>query len=181
MQLQTEVALIEAILFLESDPVETGRLIRISKLSRTAVVKALSQLEELYREDTRGIELVCIGDSWQLAPKRLLWQQLKERYGKRGMKKLSKAAMETLTIIAYRQPITRNEIEVIRGVSSDPMIKLLLTQKLIKEVGRKNVLGKPVQYGTTLNFLKVVRLSSIAELPKLDEIEQSRFDLRKDN
>lgn len=85
--------------------------------------------------------------------------------------------METLSIIAYSQPITRSEIENIRGVSSDNMIRILIQKELIKEVGKKDVPGKPAQLGTTREFLKMFRLKSIADLPKLDEIEQERFEL----
>ena len=87
--------------------------------------------------------------------------------------------METLSIIAYSQPITRSEIEQIRGVSADNMIRLLLDRELIKEVGKKDVPGKPVQYGTTKEFLKFFRLNTIADLPKLDETESERFELAR--
>jgi segregation and condensation protein B len=85
--------------------------------------------------------------------------------------------METLSIIAYSQFITRTEIEAIRGVSADNMIHLLMERELIREVGKKDVPGKPVQYGTTKEFLKLFRLGSIADLPKLSEREKDRFEL----
>ncbi|MCX8013569.1 MAG: SMC-Scp complex subunit ScpB, partial [Rectinema sp.] len=82
---------------------------------------------------------------------------------------------ETLAIIAYSQPITRAEIEAIRGVNVDAMIRLLLSRNLIQEVGKRDAPGKPMQYGTTQEFLKYFRLDSIADLPRLDEIEDARF------
>lgn len=85
--------------------------------------------------------------------------------------------METLSIIAYSQPITRGEIESLRGVSADNMIRQLLERNLIKEVGRKDAPGRPSQFGTTREFLQHFGLESIADLPKLDEIEQERFSL----
>jgi segregation and condensation protein B len=85
--------------------------------------------------------------------------------------------METLSIIAYSQPITRSEIESIRGVQADTMIRLLLEKELIRETGKKDVPGKPVQFGTTREFLKLFRLESIADLPKLNESEAERFEL----
>jgi segregation and condensation protein B len=85
--------------------------------------------------------------------------------------------METLSIIAYSQPVTRSEIEAIRGVSADNMIRLLLEKELIREAGKKDVPGKPAQYGTTKEFLKLFRLNSIADLPKLSESELDRFEL----
>ena len=93
--------------------------------------------------------------------------------------RLSKAAMETLSIIAYSQPITRSEIEAIRGVSADNMIRLLVERNFIREVGKKDIPGKPVQFGTTKEFLKFFRLNSIADLPKLDETESERFELAR--
>jgi segregation and condensation protein B len=101
---------------------------------------------------------------------------LRERYGRRYESRLSRAAMETLSIIAYSQPITRQEIESIRGVSADAMIKLLAARDMIREVGRKEAPGRPVQYGTTKEFLKLFRLASIADLPKMDELDQERFE-----
>jgi segregation and condensation protein B len=85
--------------------------------------------------------------------------------------------METLSIIAYSQPVTRSEIEDIRGVQADSMIRLLLERNLIREMGKKDVPGKPSQYGTTREFLMLFHLESIADLPKLDENEADRFEL----
>ena len=87
--------------------------------------------------------------------------------------------METLSIIAYSQPITRAEIEQIRGVSADNMIRMLIERNLIKETGRKDVPGKPVQFGTTKEFLKFFRLNSIADLPQLEKTEVERFELAR--
>jgi segregation and condensation protein B len=123
------------------------------------------------------VELSRIGGGIMISPKREYWDNLKERYGKKNESKLSKAALETLSIVAYSQPITRAEIESIRGVSADNMIRLLLEKNLIREVGKKDIPGKPVQYGTTREFLKFFRLESIADLPKLSESETDRFEL----
>jgi segregation and condensation protein B len=90
-----------------------------------------------------GLELVQVGGGWILAPKRELWIGLKDRYGKKNEQKLSRAAMETLSIIAYSQPITRAEIEAIRGVSADNMIRFLVEKEFIKEVGKKGCTRKP--------------------------------------
>ena len=116
---------------------------------------------------------------WVLTPKKDLWDFLKERYGKKNEGKLSRSALETLSIIAYSQPITRAEIEAIRGVSADNMVRLLMERNLIKETGKKDIPGKPIQYGTTKEFLKFFRLNSISDLPKLDETESERFELAR--
>ena len=116
-----------------------------------------------------------LGGGYIFAPKKDLWEFLKARYGKKNENRLSRAALETLSIIAYSQPITRGEIENIRGVAADNMIRLLLSRTLIREAGKKDAPGKPIQYGTTREFLKLFRLASIADLPKLEEGDRERF------
>jgi segregation and condensation protein B len=170
-------ALIEAILYLETDPMDYTALVRISGLSKDRVHKAVELLEEKYKKDDSGIELTHIGGGVMISPKKEFWDNLKERYGKKNDVRFSKAALETLSIIAYSQPVTRSEVEAIRGVQADTMIRLLLEKSLIREMGKKDVPGKPIQYGTTKEFLRFFRLESIAELPKLNENEASRFEL----
>jgi segregation and condensation protein B len=176
MELTKEAALIEAVLLLENDPVELRKLAGITGLSEEAVTEALAVLRSALEADGHGLEIVEIGGGFSFAPTKALWEQLRERYGKSAENRLSKAALETLAIIAYSQPITRAEIESIRGVSADGMIKLLASRNFIREVGKKDVPGKPVQYGTTREFLKAFRLSTIADLPKLDGLERERFE-----
>jgi segregation and condensation protein B len=176
--LDKQVALIEAILFLEADAVSEAFLVKTSGLSKPEVQQALTQLKEIYGKNEHGIELISLAGGYMFTPKKQLWEMLKTRYGKKAEARLSRAAMETLAIIAYSQPITRSEIESVRGVSSDAMIKLLLTREFIKEVGKKDVPGKPLQYGTTKDFLRHFNLDSISDLPKLNEVERRRFELR---
>jgi segregation and condensation protein B len=178
-KMEKETALIEAILYLETEPVDEAALIRISGLSKEVVDQVIDILNDRYSSDDHGVELIQISGGWTLSPKKELWESLKDRYGKKNDNRLSRAAMETLSIIAYSQPITRSEIEAIRGVSADNMIRLLVERNLVKEVGKKDIPGKPVQFGTTKDFLKVFRLNSIADLPKLDENESDRFELAR--
>jgi segregation and condensation protein B len=177
VRLEKEAALVETVLFLESEPLDEGSLARITGLSRDVVERALEILVEDYSSPNRGLEPLRSGGGWILAPKAELWDCLKERYGKKNEGRLSRAAIETLSIIAYSQPITRSEVEAIRGVSADGMVRFLLEKEFIKEVGKKEAPGRPVQYGTTKEFLKYFRLGSIADLPKLDELERERFGL----
>lgn len=179
MEFEKESALIEAILFLESEPVTEKSLSAISELSEEVVRKSLEVLKEKHKSDASGIELEMITGGWALIPKKEIWNVLKERYGNKNEGKLSRSAMETLSIIAYSQPVTRAEIESIRGVSADNMIRLLMERNLIKEVDKKDIPGKPSLYGTTKEFLKFFRLNSIADLPKLDEAEEERFELAR--
>ena len=172
-----EAAVVEAVLLLEVEPIEEASIARITGLDKAAVDGALAVLVERYSEDVFGIEPSRIAGGWSFAPKERLWSVLKQRYGRQREDRLSRAALETLSIIAYSQPLTRTEIENIRGVGAEGMIRALKDKDLIKEVGRKDTPGRPVLYGTTKEFLKIFRLESIAELPKLDELDEKRFAL----
>jgi segregation and condensation protein B len=171
-----ETALIEAILYLETEPLNEAAISRISGFAKETVELALEELENRYSSEESGVEISRIGGGIIISPKKEHWETLKERYGKKNEGRLSRAAMETLSIIAYSQPITRSEIEAIRGVQADNMIHLLLEKELVKETGKKDVPGKPTQYGTTKEFLTLFRLESIADLPKLGEREAERFE-----
>ena len=175
--LDKETALVEVILFLESEPVNEAALSRISGLSPEIIKEALVRLDEKFARGDSGMELSRSAAGVMICPKREYWENLKDRYGKKNEGKISRAAMETLSIIAYRQPVTRAEIKGIRGVSPDNMIHLLLEKDLIRKAGRKDVPGAPVQYGTTKEFLKIFGLASIADLPKLSESDRDRFEL----
>ncbi|MDH7483132.1 MAG: SMC-Scp complex subunit ScpB [Spirochaetales bacterium] len=171
----TAAALVSAILLLEHEPVDIAKLSRISALAEEDIALALQRLQAEYEQPVHGFRLMQHAGGWMLTPKLELWEKLKEHYGKKNDLRLSKAAMETLAIIAYSQPVTRAEIEAIRGVNVDGMIRLLLTRGLIAEVGKRESPGRPMQYGTTQEFLKYFRLNSLEDLPQLDEIEQARF------
>ncbi len=179
LNLEKEAALLETIFYLEAEAQTVADLAKISSLSKEVVEMALAQLKEYYMASNRGVELNEIGGGWQLVPKQEYWDLLKDKYGKKNDQKLSRAAMETLSIIAYSQPITRAEIEAIRGVSADNMIRLLFEKQLIKELGKKDAPGKPIQYGTSREFLKYFKLGSIADLPRLNELDEERFGLEE--
>ena len=178
--LQKETALIETILYMESEPLDEAALGRISGLSKDIIMEALERLGERYALADSGVELSRIGGGVMISPKKEYWESLKDRYGKKNEGRISRAAMETLSIIAYSQPITKAEIKGYRGVTPDNMLHLLLEKGLIREVGKKDIPGKPVQYGTTKEFLKQFRLNSIADLPKLNAVDVDRFELDGD-
>lgn len=175
MDFKIEAALVEAVLLLEVEPLDESSLARYTELNKEAVKKALEVLVKRYSADDYGISPMKIAGGWAFAPKERLWNSLKERYGRRRDERLSRAALETLSIIAYSQPLTKAEIENIRGVGADGMIRILKEKNLIGEIGRKDSPGRPVLYGTTQEFLKIFRLESIADLPRLDEHEQKKF------
>jgi len=174
-----EMALIEAILYLEGEPIALQAISEASGLSNEIVESALEKLQEEYSKESSGINISMQAGGYLIVPKKELWGHLKARYGKKNEARLSRSAMETLSIIAYSQPVTRVDIEAIRGVSADNMIRLLLEKGLIKEVGKKDVPGKPTMYGTTKEFLKIFNLNSISDLPKLSDEEKERFELAR--
>lgn len=176
MQAEHQAGLVECVLFLENEPLDIDSLMRATGLGRREVVDALARLREEYAGSLHGLELVELAGGYTFSPRPTYWEFLKGRYGKRNEARLSRAALETLSIIAYSQPITRQEIEAIRGVSADGMIKLLLARQVIREVGKRDAPGRPIQYGTTKEFLKMFRLSSIADLPKMDELDREKFE-----
>lgn len=177
MEWSREASIVEAVLFLEGDPVDESSIAKITGLSRDVVDAALETLREHYAREEHGIAPGRLADGWVLMPKEEIFPAVKDRYGRRRDDRLSRAALETLSIIAYSQPLTKAEIENIRGVGAEGMVKLLREKGLIREVGRKDTPGRPALYGTTKDFLKIFRLESIADLPKLDELERERFAL----
>lgn len=179
MDFSKETALCETILFLESEPLTVKVLSNKAQLSEEVVEKCLEKLKEKYSAEDSGVELSMVTGGWCITPKKEYWEVLKEFYGSKRDGRLSKSAMETLAIIAYSQPITRAEVEQLRGVGVDNMIRLLIERNLIKEVGKKEVPGRPTLFGTTKEFLKLFHLNSISELPKLDEDDEKRFELAR--
>ena len=175
--IEKETALVEAVLYMEGDPIDEGAIAKICGFSKETVQAALENLSERYTTSGCALELSRIGGGVVISVKREFWDNLKERYGKKNEAKISRAAMETLAIVAYSQPVTRAEIEKIRGVSADNMIRLLLEKNLVRETGKKDIPGRPVLYGTTKEFLKIFHLNSIAELPKLTESDIEKFEL----
>ena len=175
--IEKDTALVEAVLLMEGEAVDEGAIARISGLSREAVAAALEKLTERYTSSDCGLELSRVGGGIMISAKREYWDKLKERYGKKSEARISRAAMETLAIVAYSQPVTRAEIEKIRGVSADNMIRLLLEKGFVREAGKKDIPGRPVLYGTTKEFLKQFHLNSIADLPKLNEADIEKFEL----
>lgn len=179
MELEKETAIVGAALFMESESASEKYLARVTGLSEEDVHKCIENLTDALSAPYCGVELRMITGGWALVPKTDVWQSLREHYGAKSSGRLSRSARDTLSIIAYSQPVTRAEIESLRGVNCDAMIHLLIERGLVKEVGKKDVPGKPVQFGTTREFLKYFHLNSIADLPKLDEDESERFELAR--
>ena len=157
---------IEAILFAAAEPLDVDTIEqKITK--KTNVLKALEKLQVYYSK--RGINLVCISNKWSFRTSENLSGLMSEQ--KTVEKKLSKAAIETLSIIVYHQPVTRAEIEEIRGVAfGTNTLEILMELNWVRTQGRKDVPGKPIQYGTTEEFLSHFNLQKLSDLPTIDEL-----------
>jgi segregation and condensation protein B len=173
--LSREARLVETILFLENEPVGMERLAKMTSMDDNALEGALSELKEHFLLFMHGMELSDKNGRYQFLPSSDLHDELKACYGKKVDRRLSRAALETLSIIAYSQPITRREIDNLRGVTSDTIVRLLRDREYIKVIGRKDVPGHPCLYGTSRKFLLEFNLQSISDLPRLSMIDEQRF------
>lgn len=181
MEINQLKATIEAILFAAGRPVTKKEFILNLELSEEALENILSNMQEEYKEEKRGIEIVKINDSYQLCTKKDLYESIYQILDKRNRPNLSNAALETLAIIAYNPQITRAEIESIRGVSADACVYKLLEYGLIEEAGKIDLPGKPMSYQTTNEFLRMFGYDSLEQLPelpryKIDENQQIVID-----
>ena len=157
---------VEAIIFAALEPLDIDTI--VSKISKKIdVLKTLEKLQIEY--STRGINLVCISKRWSFRTSENLSNLMSQE--KTVEKKLSRAAIETLAIIVYHQPVTRAEIEEIRGVAfGTNTLDILMELNWVKPLGRKDVPGKPIQYGTTIDFLSHFSLQKLSDLPTIDEL-----------
>ena len=166
---------IEAVLFVADRPVSVQELSRLLVVSNDAVEDALAWLEQSYAD--RGLSLQRRGEELQLVSHPLTAPIVQRFLGLEMSAKLSAAALETLAIVAYRQPITKGQIEQIRGVNPDYAVTNLVTRGLIEEVGRQNSVGRPILYGTTFEFLRAFGLRSLADLPEMGDLSVLAPDL----
>jgi segregation and condensation protein B len=163
--------LLEAALFSAAHPLGIDELKMLEPASSADEIRAaLDELRETYQGGGHGIELVELGEGFQIVTRREFAEQIMLAQITQRPRKLSAAAMETLAIVAYRQPVTRAEIEDIRGVAADGVLRLLQDRGLIDVVGRSEGLGRPLQYGTTPAFLELLGLRDLAELPRAEEL-----------
>lgn len=165
-------AIVEALVFASDVPLTVDRLKDVlGEVDRKAIQEVLQDIELEYRQRTGALCLMDVAGGYQFRTKTDYAPWIRKLRGIRPVP-LSPAAMETLSVVAYRQPVTRQEVEKIRGVDVSGSLKGLLEKKLIRIVGRKNVPGKPIMYGTTKRFLEVFDLKDLSELPTLREITE---------
>ena len=181
MDIEKIKGIIEAIFFAAGREVTKNELVLALEISEDDLEKIISNMQEEYKLENRGIEIIKLDNSYQLCTKKDLYQYIYPVLDKRSKPNLSGAALETLSIIAYNPKITRAEIEDIRGVSADACVYKLLEYGLIEEAGKLDLPGKPMSYKTTTEFLKMFGYSSLEDLPelpryKLDENKQIVID-----
>ncbi len=166
-------AILEAILFVSPEPVPVARLVSIlGTVSKAEVVQALGILTHDLDQDGRGIQLVQVAGGYRLVTKQEYGPWLKRMDKAKAAQKLSRSALESLAIIAYKQPLVRSEIEEIRGVETSGVLRTLCERKLVRIVGRKDVPGRPIMYGTTKFFLEHFGLQDLSQLPPLREFKE---------
>lgn len=169
----TMESVIEAVLFASDEPLSARRLAEIADVAGVKELRGhIDSLNEKYRVNNNAFRIEQIAGGYQMLTLSTYNQWLRKLLRARDDSKLSQAALETLAIIAYKQPIIRADVEAIRGVGCGEMIRSLMYKGLVKIVGKAEVLGRPLLYGTTKKFLEVFGLNSLKDLPKTEELKQ---------
>jgi segregation and condensation protein B len=171
--------LVEAILFGADGPLRLERLAEVLEVERGVAAAAVQALAAEYEAQPRGFFLQEVAGGYQLRTRPEYAEHLR-RLGRTRPFKFSRPALETVAIIAYRQPVTRTEIEYLRGVDSGSVLKTLLDRHLVRILGKKDVPGKPAIYGTTREFLELFGLPDLAALPTLKEFSELAADAAGD-
>jgi len=177
---------IEGILFAAGEPVKTAKLAAVLEIETSAVEEAVRLLKYEYDTQERGLMIIDIDEGYQICSRPEYYNYIQIILGEQRRQALSNAAMEALAIIAYKQPVTRGQVEYIRGVNSDSAVNRLVERGLIEECGHLDAPGRPNLYRTTQNFLRCFGLSTPKDLPELDlsklspEYEQISLQMDED-
>ena len=173
MVLDNTKAVIEALLFVCDKPLAIEQIRNVlDNLNPQEIRKLLEEMQVDYEQENRGVRIAEIAGGFQLVTPVNLAPFLKKLYKTRHIERISGPALETLAIIAYKQPVTKSEIEMLRNVNVDGVVSSLSEKELIRVVGRKNAPGRPRVYGTTRQFLERFGLKSLEELPKIEEFSK---------
>ncbi|RNC28740.1 MAG: Segregation and condensation protein B [Candidatus Dichloromethanomonas elyunquensis] len=172
---ETEIAALEALLFMAKEPLQVHKLAEILEISSDNVIELAEVLKERYASPSSGFILIELKNGYRLGTKPEIARYIEVLY-KQPSQMLSNAALEVLSIVAYKQPITRGEIDFIRGVQSDRAIATLAEKGLVREIGRKDGPGRPILYGTTEEFLIHFGIKSLHELPELGEFKDTETE-----
>ncbi|MBQ2120298.1 MAG: SMC-Scp complex subunit ScpB [Peptococcaceae bacterium] len=158
-------ATVESLLFITNEPLTSSQIAELAEIEEDDVLDVLDWLQEDYSDASKGIGVMKLGDGYIMAIKQDYLPYVEKLY-RPQMSTLSMAALETLAIIAYKQPVTRGEVELIRGVKADKIVQNLIAKELIEEKGRKDAPGRPILYGTTRKFLQYFNIESLDQLPE---------------
>ena len=162
------MGVVESILFVSGDPINAREIGRILELDVRMVRKLMKKMIDCYQFERRGLQIVTVNDTYQLATRPEYSEYIERYVGQGRTQSLSQAGLETLAIIAYQQPVTKADIEGIRGVKCDYIVNTLVNRDFIHEVARMDTPGRPILYGTTDLFLRSFGLTTLEELPPLE-------------
>ncbi|HZK33539.1 MAG TPA: SMC-Scp complex subunit ScpB [Tissierellaceae bacterium] len=174
-------SIIEALLFTWGDPLESKDIAYILEMDQDEIDKLIEEMIDEFDYNRRGLKIIKVKESYQLATRPNHFEWLKKLLTPRTSKTLSSAALETLSIIAYRQPVLKSDIEAIRGVRSDRSIETLISRGLVIELGRLERVGRPIIYGTTDNFLRNFGLENLEDLPPLNDFIEKEDNDKEEN
>ncbi len=167
------IQLIEALIFASDTPLSARKIKEVLELeSEKEIRKSIAQINEAYQKNQSPLTIIEVAGGFQIVTRDAFAPWIKKLYRSRSAGHLTQRALETLAIIAYKQPLTKQEIEGIRGVNSDAVLRTLIERNLITITGRKKAPGNPLLYGTTKQFLEYFGLKSLKDLPKLREIDE---------
>lgn len=177
MKLNEALAVIEAVLFAHGDPITLDKLAEATEIDAEELPKLIDQLERGYNVRESGLQILRLNDGYQLATRQEYGEAVKKALETKRQAPLSQAAMESLSIIAYNQPVTKAFVEQVRGIDSGSVVNTLVERGLLEEAERLELPGRPIAYRTTDTFLRCFGLSSLAELPPIPNQEgQLDFD-----
>lgn len=175
MKIKRMEGIIEAILFTMGESVELNKIAKAVEQDVETTRKVIHHMMDRYKKEDRGIHIIELGDAFQLCTKKDTYEYLIRIAKQPKHHILTDVALETLSIIAYKQPITKLEIEKIRGVKSDHAVNKLIEYELVTEVGRLDAPGRPILFGTTEEFLRRFRVQSVDELPSINPEKMEDF------
>jgi len=173
--------LFEAILFVNGKSVSFEKLVEAMDMSRKEIAKLANEINEEYNQSQRGLNIIRVAGGYQLVSNPIYVDELTELFGRRNENQLSKSALETLAVIAYKQPASKEKIDDIRGVSSTRSINLLLGMKLIAITGASEDMVKSPLYSTTSRFLEMFRIQSLEDLPSIENLNLDDFSEEDDD
>lgn len=172
MDKREQKSIIEGLLFTWGDPLSTKDISDILEITKKEAQEILEDMIDEFNYQRRGIQILKVNDRYQLGTRPEHFEFIKQLSVPKNSRSLSNAALETLSIVAYKQPIIKNELEAIRGVKCDTAISTLIERNLVKEAGRLETTGRPRLYATTDDFLKYFGLDSLKHLPDIEKFKQ---------